>query len=79
MLIFGTISLRLGGTSVPSNWLHDSCLNISVLSCTKLFTCVIAVHEICVNENDLYVVVMNDLVVYHVDYYHALDASIFWL
>jgi hypothetical protein len=41
---------------------------ISVLSCTELFTCVIVVHELCMNENDLYVVVMNDLVVSHVDY-----------
>jgi hypothetical protein len=67
-LRFGTVSLQLGGTSVPSSWLHDSCLKISVLSCTKLFTCVNAVHELCVNENDLYVAVMNDLVVSYVDY-----------
>jgi hypothetical protein len=67
-LRFGTTSLRLGGTSVPSSWLHDSCLKISALSCAKFLTCVIAVHELCVNENDLYVVVMNNLVVFHVDY-----------
>jgi hypothetical protein len=28
------------------------------------------VHEICVNENDLYVFVMNGLVVSPVDYYN---------
>jgi hypothetical protein len=49
-------------------------LKISVLSCIELFTCVISVNEICVIENDLYVVVMNDLVVSHVDYYHASNA-----
>jgi hypothetical protein len=45
----------------------------------KLITCVIVVHELCINENDLYVVVMSNLVSFHVDYYHALDASILWL
>jgi hypothetical protein len=44
-----------------------------------LFTCVIVVHELCVNENDLYVVVMSCLVAFHVDYYHVVDASILWL
>jgi hypothetical protein len=67
-LRFGIVSLWLGGTSVPSSWLHDSCLKISVLSCTELFTCVIVVHELCVNENELYVVVMSGLVAFHVDY-----------
>jgi hypothetical protein len=69
----------LGGTSVSSSWLHDSCLKISVLSCTELFTCVIVVHELCVNGNDLYATIMNDLVVSHVDYYHSVGASILWL
>ena len=53
---------------VPSSWLHNSCLKISVLSCTELFTCVNVVHKIYVNENDLYVVVMSGLVAFHVDY-----------
>jgi hypothetical protein len=35
---------------------------------TELFTCVIVVHELCVNENDLYVVVMSGLATFHVDY-----------
>jgi hypothetical protein len=54
--------------SIPSRWLHNYCLNISVLSYTKLFTCVVVVHELCVNENDLCVIVMSSLVVFHVDY-----------
>jgi hypothetical protein len=41
---------------------------MSVLSCTELFTCVIVVHELCVNENELYPVVMNGLVVSPLDY-----------
>jgi hypothetical protein len=47
--------------------MHDSCLKISVLSYTDLFTCVIVVHELYVNDNDLCVVVRNNLVVFHVD------------
>jgi hypothetical protein len=43
-------------------------LKISVLSCIELFTCVIVVRELYVNDNDLYVVVRSDLVVFHVDY-----------
>jgi hypothetical protein len=73
-LRFGTTSLRLGGMPVPRSWLHDSCLKISALSCTELLRCVIAVHELCVNENELYVVVMNDLVVFHVDYWYDSNA-----
>jgi hypothetical protein len=68
LLIFGIVSLWLGGTHVPRNWLHNSYLKISVLSCTKLFACVIVVHELCINENELYVGVMNGLVIFHVDY-----------
>jgi hypothetical protein len=68
LLRFGKVSLRLGGMFVPSNWLHDSCLKISVLSCIELFTCVIVVHELYVNENDLYDYVINGLVVSHVNY-----------
>jgi hypothetical protein len=68
MLRFGTVSLWLGGTSIPSSWLHNSCLKISVYLVVELFTCVIVVHELCVNENDLYVVVMSCLVAFHVDY-----------
>jgi hypothetical protein len=71
-LRFEIVSLCLGGTFVPSSWLHDSCLKISVLSCIELFTCIIVVHELCANDNDLYVVVRNGLV-------DALDASVLWL
>ena len=39
-----------------------------------LFTCVIVLHELCVNENDLYVVVMRCL-----DAFHVVDSSILWL
>ena len=45
----------------------------------ELFTCVIVVRELCVNDNVLYVVVMSCLTVFHVDYYHALDAYVLWL
>jgi hypothetical protein len=34
----------------------------------EIFTCVIVVHELYVNDNDLYAVVMNGLVVSHVYY-----------
>ena len=34
----------------------------------KLFTCVIAMHELCVNENDLYTAVMGCLATFHVVY-----------
>jgi hypothetical protein len=51
-----------------------------VLYCVaQLFTCVIVVHEIHVNDNDLYVVVIRCLVAVHVDYYHVVVASIIWL
>jgi hypothetical protein len=41
--------------------------------------CLIVVHDLCVNENDLYVVAMSCLVEFHVDYYHDVYASILWL
>jgi hypothetical protein len=34
----------------------------------ELITHVVVVCELCVNENDLYVVVMSGLVAFHVDY-----------
>jgi hypothetical protein len=45
----------------------------------ELFTYVIVVQEICVNENDLYVVAMSNLAAFHVDYLHDLDAFVLWL
>jgi hypothetical protein len=45
----------------------------------ELIACVIVVHELYVNENELYVVVMSGLDVFHVDYYHALYAYVSWL
>jgi hypothetical protein len=41
--------------------------------------CLIVVHELCVFGSDLYVVVMSCLFAFHVDYWHVIDASIFWL
>jgi hypothetical protein len=34
----------------------------------ELFTCVIVVPELYINENELYAVVMSGLVAFHVDY-----------
>jgi hypothetical protein len=75
MLRFGTINLWLGGTSIPSSWLHNSCLKISAIS----FCHVIIVHELCVFENDLYVVEISGLATFHVGYYNDLYASVLWL
>jgi hypothetical protein len=45
----------------------------------ELFTCVVVVHELCINENDLHAIVMSCLVAFHVDYYHVVYASILCL
>jgi hypothetical protein len=39
----------------------------------------IVVHELCVFGSHFYVVIMSCLAAVHVDYYHVVDASIFWL
>jgi hypothetical protein len=57
MLIFGIVSPRMGGTSVLRSWFHNSCLNISVLSCCCVVYMCHCWHGICVFKNDLYVVV----------------------
>jgi hypothetical protein len=41
--------------------------------------CLLTVYELCVFGSDLYVVVMSCVAAFHVDYYHAIDASILWL
>jgi hypothetical protein len=41
--------------------------------------CLIVVHELCVNENDLYAVAMSCLAAFDVDYYHVVYDSILWL
>jgi hypothetical protein len=41
--------------------------------------CLIVVHALCVFGSDLCSVVMSCLVAFHVDYWHALYASILWL
>jgi hypothetical protein len=46
LLIFGTTSLWLGGTSVPSSWLHNYYENIIVLSCLYCIMNLIVVHEL---------------------------------
>jgi hypothetical protein len=72
LLIFWTFCLWLGGTFVLIIWLHKYCEKISVLSCCYVKLCVILVDELCVNKNDLYVVVMSHLTAFHVDYYHVV-------
>jgi len=58
----------VGWNVCPKHLVARLLFKMSVLSCIDLFTYVIVVHELYVNENDLYVVVMNGLVVSHVDY-----------
>jgi hypothetical protein len=52
----------------PKDMVAQFLFKIRVLYCIDLFTCVIIVHELCANENDLYATLMNGLVVSHVDY-----------